>query len=166
MSKVRGSKSDVARKRTRTGPARLPIRHQVSSGGVIYRQGPEGLEIALIGLKAGTVWALPKGLVEHGEAPEETAVREVREETGLTGRCVGKVGEIEYWFVDREARQRIHKRVHFYLIEHMGGDMDRHDFEVEEVRWVPLKDALTRLSYRSERETVEKAGQMIRGETA
>ncbi|MFQ5803532.1 MAG: NUDIX hydrolase [Candidatus Methylomirabilales bacterium] len=139
----------------------MPVRNQVSSGGVIYRGGVQEPEIAIIGLKEGTVWALPKGLVESGEDPEETALREVQEETGLTGRCLGKVGEIDYWFVNRQAGYRVHKRVHFYLFEHTGGDPSQHDFEVEEVRWVPLTEALTRLSYRSERDTVEKASKIL-----
>ncbi|MFQ5880970.1 MAG: NUDIX hydrolase [Candidatus Methylomirabilales bacterium] len=161
MSEVRRPKSEVGREKAKAGRLRMPVRHEVSSGGVLYRQGAHGLEIALIGLKGGTVWALPKGLVESGEDPERTALREVQEETGLTGRCVGKVGEIEYWFVDRETRNRVHKRVHFYLFEHTGGDPRQHDFEVEEVRWVPLKEALICLTYRSEREMVEKAAKIL-----
>lgn len=156
---VRRPKSAVGSENA--GKPRMPVRNQVSSGGVLYRQRPQGPEIAIIGLRGGTVWALPKGLVESGEDPQETALREVQEETGLTGRCQGKVGEIEYWFVDRAAGHRIHKRVHFYLFEHTGGDPSQHDLEVEEVRWIPLTEALTRLSYQSERETVEKARQIL-----
>jgi 8-oxo-dGTP diphosphatase len=158
---MRGSRKTVEQVRAKAGTARMPVRQQVSSGGVVCRYRSDELEIALIGLKAGKVWALPKGTVERGEDPAETARREVREETGLTGRCVGKIGEIEYWFVDREAGHRIHKRVHFYLFEHTGGDPNQHDSEVEEVRWVPAKEALVRLTYGSERETVEKACRIL-----
>ncbi len=140
---------------------RRPVRRQVSAGGILYRRGADGIEIALIGLKGGAVWALPKGLVEPGEDPEATALREVQEETGLTGRSMGKVGEIEYWFVDKEEGSRIHKRVHFYLVENTGGDLSQHDREVEEVRWVPLAEVLSHLTYKSEREMVEEASKIL-----
>ncbi|MFQ5990301.1 MAG: NUDIX hydrolase [Candidatus Methylomirabilales bacterium] len=160
MPKTRRGQS-ARGKKAEPSKAKMPVRHHVSSGGVLCRRGTQGLEVALIGLRSGKVWALPKGAAEPGEDPEATALREVQEETGLTGRCVGKIGEIEYWFVDREAGHRIHKRVHFFLLEHTGGDPSLHDLEVEEVHWVPLKEALIRLTYQSERETVEKASQMF-----
>jgi 8-oxo-dGTP pyrophosphatase MutT (NUDIX family) len=163
VAQDRKKKSPSAGKGAGSGAARLPVGQRVSSGGVLYRHGSNGVEVALIGLKGGKVWALPKGTVEPDEDPAETALREVREETGFTGRCEGKIGEIEYWFVDRAAERRIHKRVYFYLLTHTGGDASQHDFEVDEVQWVPLHEALARLTYRSEREIVEKARDLLCG---
>lgn len=133
------------------------VRRQVSSGGVIFRMEGEKIEIALISLREGSVWCLPKGLVEKGEDPEATALREVREETGLLGKSLEKLGEVEYWFYEKEVRSRIHKTVHFYLLEYQGGRLEDHDSEVEEVRWYPAEEALTLMTYQNEREVVEKA---------
>lgn len=137
--------------------ARTKVKRQVSAGGVIVREQDGTFEVALIGLRGGSVWCLPKGLVEAGEDPEVTALREVREETGLVGRPLGKLGEIEYWFYDKEEQVRIRKTVHFYLFECIGGRVEDHDFEVEEVRWYPVQEALRLMAYRNEREVVERA---------
>jgi len=123
----------------------------------------EKIKIALISLREGSVWCLPKGLVEKGEDPEATALREVREETGLSGKLLGKLGETEYWFYEKEARSRIHKTVHFYLLEYQEGRPEDHDSEVEEVRWYPAEEALTLMTYQSEREIVEKALKTLHG---
>ncbi|MBI3988763.1 MAG: NUDIX hydrolase [candidate division NC10 bacterium] len=144
--------------------ARTKVKHQVSSGGVIVREKEGTFEVALIGLRGGSVWGLPKGLVEAGEDPQATALREVREETGLVGRPLGKLGEIEYWFFDKEEGARIHKTVHFYLLAYVEGSPEDHDFEVEEVRWYPIEEALRLMAYRNEREMVERALQKLGGE--
>jgi 8-oxo-dGTP pyrophosphatase MutT (NUDIX family) len=101
------------------------------------------------------VWGLAKGAVEQGERPEDAAVREVKEETGIKARIRKPLGDISYWFVwDGE---RIRKTVRFFLMDHVGGDVRRHDREMEEVRWFPLDEAIELAGYGSEKEVLQKA---------
>ena len=137
----------------------MRTRAEVSAGGVVFRQGPDGTELVLASRrtkKGDLAWGLPKGQVEPDERPEETAVREVREETGIDADIERDLGEISYFYVWEGVRVR--KRVRFYLMRATGGDVSRHDHEMEEVRWFPLKEALRRASYGSERQILERAG--------
>jgi len=115
------------------------------------------IEVALI--FTGRVCGLPKGLVEQGETYEEAAMREVEEETGLKGKIVGKIGEINYTF-SRE--KEVSKTVHFFLLKFVGGSIDAHDHEVDEVRMVPASEALKLLTYPNERRMVAKAMEMLK----
>jgi 8-oxo-dGTP pyrophosphatase MutT (NUDIX family) len=109
------------------------------------------------------VWSLPKGLVEEHESPEEAALREVEEETGLRGRVVGKVADSTYWYVVPSEGVRYKKTVHFYLMEYLSGDSSAHDWEVDEVRWVSPEEAMSLLSYQGEREVLSRALGMLLG---
>lgn len=133
----------------------------VSAGGVIYKKEDGKVEIVLTSHDERKVWNLPKGLVEEGEGLEETALREVNEETGLTGEIVGKIGKIDYWFYWKPKSTRYHKFVHFYLVKHTGGNISKHDWEVTEARWFPVDEAIEKLSYKNEKAVVEKAKDMI-----
>jgi len=136
---------------------------ETSSGGVVYRERDGTTEVALI--RVGPRWCLPKGQVEQGEELQETALREVKEETGLDGEVVAKIGDISYWFTGKNKNDgtvKIFKRVYFYLIHYLGGDMSQHDQEVEEVCWSPISEAVNRLSYPTERETVDKAAALLK----
>jgi 8-oxo-dGTP pyrophosphatase MutT (NUDIX family) len=101
------------------------------------------------------VLALPKGHVDPGETPPQAAEREVREEAGVEARLVGQLGEVRYWY-QRDGR-RIPKLVTFFLFDYVAGDVADHDHEVEEARWVPLAEAARLLSYKGEREMVQRA---------
>lgn len=135
------------------------IKFEFSAGGVLYRKkGPEA-EILVIEPRPG-VFALPKGLIEKGEKPEQAAVREVKEETGCLGEVEDFLGKIEYWYV--LSGVKIHKFVYYYLMKYVSGDPSLHDDEVISARWLPEEEALKVLSFENEREIVRKALARIR----
>lgn len=140
---------------------RLRIEDIVSSGGIVYRTGEAGPEIVLVGRAHERLWGLPKGTPQQGETMEQTALREVTEETGLEVQIERKVGEIEYWFSRVEQGVRFHKRVHHYLMVPTGGSTDNHDQEYDLVRWVPLAEAETALTYANESEILRRAAMLM-----
>ncbi|HXF60546.1 MAG TPA: NUDIX hydrolase [Caldilineaceae bacterium] len=145
------------------GRAKFPTLDQVSAGGVAFRRGPAGVKIALISVGPEGRWQLPKGLVAPGETPEATALREVREEAGLETELLDRIDTIEYWYMGHRGKQRVrfHKQVHFFLLAYTGGDVSRHDREVNEARWVSIDEAKTMLAFAGERKVVEKAAAQI-----
>lgn len=145
---------------------------EYSAGGVIYRTAPHSPagkpEVCLIATEGFRHWQLPKGLVEDGEPAAETALREVREETGLEGEIEDHLGRIEYWYVrpdykNRDERVRVHKEVDFFLMRYVSGSTERHDHEVDDARWFPVDAALRTLSFEGERDILRKARERIGG---
>jgi 8-oxo-dGTP pyrophosphatase MutT (NUDIX family) len=131
------------------------VQHR-SAGGLVVR----GSQILLISTQSGRRWQLPKGHIEEGETSEQTAVREVREETGVTSRVVAPLPGVEYWFVERGAR-RVHKQVDYFLMDYVSGDTT--DFDVHEVsgaEWFSWEEGLAKLSFENERKVVEQARRM------
>jgi 8-oxo-dGTP pyrophosphatase MutT (NUDIX family) len=138
-------------------------KEQVSAGGVVFRRRRLQTEVALISVGEKNRWQLPKGLVGRRESPEEAALREVREETGLTCVLVAPLETIEYWYFSKGAgaRVRFHKHVHFFLMRYERGDVREHDTEVNEARWFELDKAFRSLAFESERKVLERAREMI-----
>ena len=138
---------------------------QISAGGVAFRWHDSEPEIAIVSVKPKLRWQLPKGIVDAGETPQVTAVREVREEAGVETDLIKLIETIEYWYRSLKYGKpvRYHKFVHFYLLEYKSGDVANHDHEVEESRWVRFDEALEMLDFKSERDVVEKAREMIAG---
>ena len=137
---------------------------QISAGGVAFRRTGSELQIAIVSAKPSLRWQLPKGIVDPGETPEFTAVREVREEAGIETELLRLIETIEYWYqrVQYGRRIRYHKFVHFYLLQYQSGDVANHDHEIEESRWVSFEQALEMLEFKSERGVVEKALEILR----
>ncbi len=138
--------------------ARYPTKHATSAGGLVFADRADGRWVVLIAHRnaAGALqWTLPKGGLEDGEDLEQAAVREVREETGLLVHLRTKLGVVDYWFVWRPDRIRYHKFVHYFLMEHRGGDMSLRDDEAEACEWVHIDVALQRLAHPNERALVE-----------
>lgn len=135
------------------GPSRYS--EAVSAGGVVYREDGGALEVAICGRVATGLWALPKGTPDRGETIEQTAVREVSEETGLEVAIEEPLGHIEYVF-ERNV-ERIFKRVYFFLMSRKGGSFDLHDPEFDVVEWAGADRALRTLTHETEREVVRRA---------
>jgi len=129
---------------------------EFSAGGVCVRRIEGRDHVAAIRVKGGEVLALPKGGIEPGEEPPETARREVREEAGVDGEVVQKLGDVEYWYVRREGT-RVFKTVAFYLLRYISGDVADHDHEVDSAEWVPLDNAEGLLQYKGEKQMVATA---------
>lgn len=123
---------------------------------------PRHTRAAVIGRldRRGTLlWSLPKGHIEPGETAEQTAVREVAEETGIQSRVLHPLGTIDYWFVAED--RRVHKTVHHFLMEALGGELSDEDVEVTEVAWVPLGELEELLAYADERRLVRRAAELL-----
>lgn len=135
---------------------------ETSAGGlVVDRTGtvPRAALIARHDRRGRLVWSLPKGHVEKGETHVQAAEREVQEETGIRARVLAPLGTIDFWFVAE--RRRIHKTVHHYLLDALGGELSDEDVEVVEVRWFPLDDVAGALTYADERRLLERVPRLL-----
>jgi 8-oxo-dGTP pyrophosphatase MutT (NUDIX family) len=139
------------------------VRREISAGCVIYRVERDSVQVALIRPKGRNSWALPKGMVEQGEASEAAARREAEEETGLQGEIAGKIDNIKYTYTTKweNPQAKIFKIVTFYLMRHTGGDTSLHDWEVDDVRWFPIDQAIANVSYSTEKQVLRKAKGML-----
>ena len=137
------------------------IEEPVSAGGVVFRTVDGQLETILCGRDNPVRWSLAKGTPDPGETIEQTALREVQEETGLEVRIEEPIRSIDYWFADRDSDVRYHKTVHFYLMTPIGGHIDLHDPEFDVVQWFPCDEALETMAYATEADVLRDALRLI-----
>ena len=143
---------------------KIPTKLQISAGGVAFRKQNKRIEVALISV--GIRWQLPKGIVDRGESTEDAAMREVREEAGIDTQAITLIDKVEYWYVSNERgnRVRYHKFVYFYLLRYKSGNVEDHDDEVDEARWIEIDEAINKLAFDNEKLIVERAKEMINTE--
>ena len=140
-----------------------------SAGGVVWRRARGRVEIVLVSRPAEGLWALPKGKPHGGESVEQTALREVAEETGLEvaidegASAGGRIGTIRYVYGGGGEPERVHKEVHHFLMRARGGDVSRHDAEHDLVAWYDIHEAAERMTYANERAIVERAQAALAG---
>jgi len=127
----------------------------------VHRTVEGRLQVVLVHRRSPRLWALPKGTPDSGETVEETALRETREETGLEVAIERRLGSIRYFFV--RGSTRFHKTVHFFLMRPIGGRLEDHDAEFDEVAWVDMEEALAILNHATERSVVEEAASALTG---
>ena len=136
---------------------------EVSAGGlVIDTTGTMGLLIGRYDHKDATgkrvLWSLPKGHIEEGETPEQAAIREVAEETGITSSITKSLGVIDFWFM--AGGKRIHKTVHHFMFTEVGGVLAAQESEVDEVSWFPLNEIVDRLAYPDEKKLIARSAEL------
>ncbi|MEA2545415.1 MAG: hypothetical protein QOI09_688 [Chloroflexota bacterium] len=162
MDRLRSRRFDASIQRRNGAVARLRASTATSAGGIVVRFD-DGIPSLVVGARRRDrdilTWTLPKGTPNAGETREETAIREVAEETGLEVQITDVLDSIEYWFVQRGTR--IHKTVHYFLMEPIGGDLSRHDHEFDQVRWVRFDQAPNLLTFETERALVARAGEVV-----
>jgi 8-oxo-dGTP pyrophosphatase MutT (NUDIX family) len=141
----------------------------VSAGGVVLAEPRPDAPVALVAHRSvrGTLqWTLPKGAQEEGETVEQTALREVREETGLKVELIGRLDTIDYWFVWAPEKTRYHKFVHYFLMRAVGGDFAEHDHEMEEAAWFEPAQARGQMSFANERKLLDLIPAVLAGQSA
>ena len=137
---------------------------EVSAGGlVVDKTGTKGLLIGRLDPKDASherlLWSLPKGHIEEGESPEQAAIREVAEETGIKSEITRSLGVIDFWFM--ASGKRIHKTVHHFLFTEVGGKLAPQVTEVDDVAWFPIEEIVSTLAYPDERKLIAKSGQLV-----
>ena len=161
--------SPTSRTLTLMAPSRNPsdnpadlngAQRAVSAGGVVFRRMENAVEVVLVSRRREQLWAFPKGTPDAGESIEQTALREVREETGLETTILEALGQVRYSFTSRTGIH-VNKVVHHFLMEPVGGSFENHDTEFDDVDWYDVHEAQRRLTHRNQLHILDRAIELI-----
>lgn len=138
------------------------MKFEVSAGGLVFKKEKNGISVLVSQHSQHHGWVFPKGLIgDHvkGEKKEETAVREVKEETGIDAKIIKELKPVTYWYVFNE--EKIKKTVYYYIMEFLGGSFEERDHEMENVEWLEPEKVKERLTYKSDKQVWEEAKKLI-----
>ena len=138
------------------------MKFEFSAGGIVYKKEENKLLILVSQHSQHHGWVFPKGLIGDkikNEGKEETALREVEEETGVRGKIIKPLKEVQYWYVFE--KEKIKKTVYYFLMEYVSGDIKNHDFEMENVEWIEPENVEDRLTYKSDKQVWEEAKKLL-----
>lgn len=138
------------------------MKFEFSAGGIVYKKEEDRIFILLAQHSKHHGWVFPKGIIgDHikGEQKEDTAIREVEEETGIKARILKPLTPVTYWYVWEKEKRK--KTVYYFLMEHLEGDITKHDHEMENVEWISIEDVENKLSYKSDKQVWQEAKKLI-----
>jgi len=138
------------------------MKFEFSAGGIVYKKESGRMFILVAQHSQHHGWVFPKGIIgdhKKGEKKEETAVREVGEETGIKGKIIKPLQPITYWY--NFEGEKIKKTVYYFLMEFVEGDIKNHDWEMEDVKWLPIEEVENKLTYKSDKQVWEEAKKFI-----
>lgn len=138
------------------------MKYEFSAGGVVFKKEKDKIWIIVAKHSGHHGWGFPKGLIgdhKKGETKEETAIREVKEETGISGKILSPITPITYWYVWEKEKRK--KTVYYFLMEYISGNTEDHDWEMEEVEWLPAEDVEGRLTYDADKKVWQEAKNQI-----
>lgn len=135
---------------------------EFSAGGIVFKKEKNKVMILVAQHSGHHGWVFPKGRIgDHikGENKEDTAVREVEEETGVKGKLLKPISPIQFWYAMNG--ERIKKTVYYFVMEELGGDITKHDWEMENVEWLEMEKVMDRITYKSDKKAWEEAEKVI-----
>lgn len=138
------------------------MKMETSAGGIVYKKASDGIMILVSQHSGHHGWVFPKGLIGdtiENESKEETAVREVEEETGIKAKILSPLAPVSYWYVWEEEKRK--KTVWYFIMECIGGDITKHDNEMEKVEWLPVDEVGKRLTYKADKDAWKEARELI-----